>query len=79
MTLRCVIVDDSIAFVVAARSLLEHEGMTVLGAATNGADALRQAAELAAPTSYWSISILVGRAAWTWPDASPVRPAPRRR
>jgi DNA-binding NarL/FixJ family response regulator len=46
MTLRCVIVDDSIAFVVAARSLLEDEGMTVLGAATNGADALRQAAEL---------------------------------
>ena len=46
MTLRCVIVDDSLAFVAAARSLLEREGMTVLGAAVNSADALRLAAEL---------------------------------
>jgi CheY-like chemotaxis protein len=30
----------------AARSLLEYEGMTVLGAASNGADALRLAADL---------------------------------
>jgi DNA-binding NarL/FixJ family response regulator len=41
MTLRCVIVDDSAVFVAAARSLLEHEGMTVLGAAGNGTEALR--------------------------------------
>jgi CheY-like chemotaxis protein len=46
MTLRCVVVDDSAAFVATARSLLEREGMTVLGAAANGADALRLVAEL---------------------------------
>jgi DNA-binding NarL/FixJ family response regulator len=46
MTLRCVIVDDSARFVAAARSLLEREGMTVLGAASTGAEALRLAAEL---------------------------------
>ena len=46
MTLRCVIVDDSARFVVAARSLLERQGMTVLGAASTGAEALRLAGEL---------------------------------
>jgi DNA-binding NarL/FixJ family response regulator len=46
MTLRCVIVDDSDAFVAAARSLLERQGMTVLGTTATGADAVRLAAEL---------------------------------
>ena len=46
MTVRCVIVDDSVAFVAAARSLLEQQGMTVVGVAANGADAVRLAAEL---------------------------------
>ena len=46
MTLRCLIVDDSPAFVAAARSLLEGQGMTVLGAVATGAEALRLAAEL---------------------------------
>ena len=46
MTLRCVIVDDSLAFVAAARSLLERQGMTVLADADNSADAVRLAAEL---------------------------------
>jgi DNA-binding NarL/FixJ family response regulator len=46
MALRCVLVDDNADFVTAARSLLEHEGMTVLGAAGNGAEALRLAAVL---------------------------------
>jgi DNA-binding NarL/FixJ family response regulator len=46
MTLRCVIVDDSPGFVATARSLLEGQGMTVLGAVATGADALRLAAEL---------------------------------
>jgi DNA-binding NarL/FixJ family response regulator len=46
MTLRCVIVDDSDAFVAAARSLLERQGMTVLGTTATGADAARLAAEL---------------------------------
>jgi DNA-binding NarL/FixJ family response regulator len=46
MALRCMIVDDSDVFVATARSLLERQGMTVLGAAANSADALRLAAEL---------------------------------
>jgi CheY-like chemotaxis protein len=46
MTLRCVVVDDNPAFVVAATSLLEREGMTVLGAAATMAEALRLTAEL---------------------------------
>jgi DNA-binding NarL/FixJ family response regulator len=45
MALRCVIVDDNLAFVAAARTLLERQGMTVLGVAANSADALRLAAE----------------------------------
>ena len=46
MTLRCVIVDDSPAFVAAARSLLERHGITVLATATTTTDALRLATEL---------------------------------
>lgn len=46
MTLRCLIVDDSPAFVAIARSLLESQGMSVLGAVATGADALRLTAEL---------------------------------
>jgi CheY-like chemotaxis protein len=46
MTLSCVVVDDNPAFVAAACSLLEREGMTVLGVAVNGAEALRLSAEL---------------------------------
>jgi DNA-binding NarL/FixJ family response regulator len=46
MTLRCLIVDDSHVFVTAARSLLEQQGLTVVGAAANTADAVRLAAEL---------------------------------
>jgi DNA-binding NarL/FixJ family response regulator len=46
MSLRCVLVDDNAAFVAAARSLLAHEGITVLGTTGNGAEALRLAAEL---------------------------------
>jgi DNA-binding NarL/FixJ family response regulator len=46
MTLRCVIVDDSMVFLAAARTLLEHQGMTVLGTAGNGTEALRLATDL---------------------------------
>jgi CheY-like chemotaxis protein len=41
-----VIVDDSPTFVATARSLLEEQGMTVLGAVATGADATRLAARL---------------------------------
>jgi DNA-binding NarL/FixJ family response regulator len=43
---RCLIVDDSADFVEAARSLLERGGMTVVGVASTGADALRRYEEL---------------------------------
>jgi DNA-binding NarL/FixJ family response regulator len=46
MALRCVIVDDSPAFVATARTLLERQGVTVLGEAATSADAVRLAAEL---------------------------------
>jgi DNA-binding NarL/FixJ family response regulator len=44
--LRCLIVDDSPRFLDAARGLLERQGITVVGVASNGADALRRAGEL---------------------------------
>ncbi|MEA2291198.1 MAG: hypothetical protein QOF17_218 [Solirubrobacteraceae bacterium] len=46
MDLRCLIVDDNPGFVTAARSLLQQQGITVLGSAENVADALRQVADL---------------------------------
>ncbi|MCW2593177.1 MAG: response regulator containing a CheY-like receiver domain and an DNA-binding domain [Mycobacterium sp.] len=39
--MRCVIVDDSPDFVDAARRLLEHDGITVVGIASTSAEALR--------------------------------------
>lgn len=39
--MRCVIVDDSADFVDAARRLLQRQGITVIGSATNSADAIR--------------------------------------
>jgi DNA-binding NarL/FixJ family response regulator len=44
--LRCLIVDDSQLFQDAARSLLELGGITVVGVASNGAEALQQVEEL---------------------------------
>lgn len=46
MTLRCLLVDDSLDFLHTARTLLEQEGLQVVGVATTGADALVRAAEL---------------------------------
>jgi DNA-binding NarL/FixJ family response regulator len=40
--LRCLIVDDSDAFLEAARALLEREGVTVVGVASSTAGALQQ-------------------------------------
>ena len=39
--MRCLIVDDSAGFVDAARGLLECQGLTVVGVASTGAEALR--------------------------------------
>jgi DNA-binding NarL/FixJ family response regulator len=38
---QCLIVDDNPEFAAAARSLLERQGMTIVGVATTGAGALR--------------------------------------
>ena len=43
MPLRCLLVDDSDAFLEAASVLLEREGLTVVGVASSTAEALRQA------------------------------------
>jgi DNA-binding NarL/FixJ family response regulator len=44
--IRCLLVDDSTAFLEAARALLGRQGMTVAGTASSTADALRQASAL---------------------------------
>ena len=46
MSLRCLIVDDNAQFLQAASMLLERQGMTVVGVASNAADALQQVREL---------------------------------
>ena len=46
MGVRCLIVDDNRAFLKAARTLLEREGLTIAGVATTTADALCQAETL---------------------------------
>jgi DNA-binding NarL/FixJ family response regulator len=44
--LRCLIVDDSPLFLDAARGLLEREGVTVVGVASTGSDAIQRIREL---------------------------------
>jgi CheY-like chemotaxis protein len=44
--LRCLIVDDSPRFLDAARGLLERQGITVVGVASNSAQALQRSEEL---------------------------------
>jgi two-component system nitrate/nitrite response regulator NarL len=46
MPLRCLLVDDNDAFLETASLLLEREGLTVVGMASNIAEALRQARAL---------------------------------
>jgi DNA-binding NarL/FixJ family response regulator len=46
MPLRCLIVDDHPAFLAAARDLLQRQGVSVVGLASTGADALRLSEEL---------------------------------
>jgi DNA-binding NarL/FixJ family response regulator len=46
MTLRLLIVDDSPRFLQAARGLLERQGLTVVGVASDSSQALRQAEAL---------------------------------
>jgi two-component system nitrate/nitrite response regulator NarL len=44
--LRCLIVDDNAAFLGAAATLLERQGVSVVGVASNAAEALRRSTEL---------------------------------
>jgi two-component system nitrate/nitrite response regulator NarL len=44
--LRCLIVDDSVEFLEVARSLLEREGVVVVGVAATASDALQRVGEL---------------------------------
>ena len=46
MSLRCLIVDDSSRFGEEARGLLEREGLSVVGIATSGDEAVRLSVEL---------------------------------
>jgi CheY-like chemotaxis protein len=46
MTLRCLIVDDSPRFLEAARTVLEGQSITVVGVASNSADAVQLVLEL---------------------------------
>ncbi|MDB5065838.1 MAG: putative transcriptional regulator [Chloroflexi bacterium] len=46
LAIRCLIVDDNAQFLEAARSLLEGEGISVVGVASTSADALQQAGRL---------------------------------
>jgi CheY-like chemotaxis protein len=46
VSLRILIVDDNAAFLDTARAVLERQGVTVAGVASNAAEALRQAEEL---------------------------------
>ena len=46
MALRCLIVDDNERFIVAARELLEREGISVVGVASTSAEAFERSGEL---------------------------------
>jgi DNA-binding NarL/FixJ family response regulator len=46
VAIRCLIVDDSARYLEAARTLLEREGLTVIGAVATSEEALRNAGEL---------------------------------
>ncbi|MGW0821281.1 response regulator [Streptomyces sp. NPDC002845] len=46
MSTRCLLVDDSARFLEAARTLLERDGLRVVGIASTGAEAVARATEL---------------------------------
>jgi two-component system, NarL family, nitrate/nitrite response regulator NarL len=57
MPIQCLIVDDYQPFLKVARAKLERQGMAVVGVATNGAEALRQARELSPDVALVDISL----------------------
>ena len=59
MSLRCLLVDDNAAFLDAAGTLLERQGLTVVGRASDSDEALEQARELRPDVVL--VDILLGR------------------
>ena len=57
MPLRCIIVDDYQSFLTVARVKLERQGMAVVGTASNGREALRQARELSPDVALVDVSL----------------------
>jgi DNA-binding NarL/FixJ family response regulator len=57
VSLRCLIVDDSSRFGDEARSLLEHEGVSVVGVAASGDEAVRLGNALAPDLALVDISL----------------------
>jgi DNA-binding NarL/FixJ family response regulator len=57
MSLRCLIVDDSPRFGEEARGLLEHEGISVVGIAASGDEAVRLAREFRPDLALVDISL----------------------
>jgi DNA-binding NarL/FixJ family response regulator len=57
MPLQCIIVDDYQPFLNIARAKLERQGMAVVGVASNGTEALRQARELSPDVALVDISL----------------------
>jgi two-component system, NarL family, nitrate/nitrite response regulator NarL len=57
MSLRCLIVDDSALFGEEARGLLEHEGVSVVGVAASGDEAIRLARALRPDLALVDISL----------------------
>jgi DNA-binding NarL/FixJ family response regulator len=55
--LRCLIVDDNPSFLEAARILLEREGLTIAGVASNGAETLEKAESLRPDVILMDISL----------------------
>jgi len=54
---QCIIVDDYQPFLKVARAKLERQGVAVVGVASNGAEALRQARELSPDVALVDISL----------------------
>jgi DNA-binding NarL/FixJ family response regulator len=76
LVVRYLIVDDSAGFLSSARRLLERQGITVAGVASNGADAVLRVEELQPDVVL--VDIDLGGVVWTWPSGSAVS-GPRRR
>ena len=55
--MRVLLVDDSAAFIAAARRLLEREGLQVVATATTGAEALEKALEVSPDVSLVDIDL----------------------